>query len=160
MTRDLRALVAQRQAEYERLQAVGLRRRGSPRAGSCWPIVRHRSGAGAPRGGAATRRAAGDRLQRRPRAGPRPRRADSRSSTSISSGEILVAPMTDPGWVFLMVPAGGLSSSAAASSLTRRSSAASSASRPWSAVPNATSLIADGQMVEIDGATGVVRLLD
>jgi pyruvate,water dikinase len=75
-------------------------------------------------------------------------------------GEILVAPMTDPGWVFLMVPAGGL--------IVERGSVLSHTAiigrelgiPTVVAVPDATSRIADGQLVEIDGATGVVRLLD
>jgi pyruvate,water dikinase len=74
-------------------------------------------------------------------------------------GEILVAPMTDPGWVFLMVPAGGL--------IVERGSILSHTAiigrelgiPTVVGVQNATSLIADGQMVEIDGAAGTIRLL-
>ena len=75
-------------------------------------------------------------------------------------GEILVAPMTDPGWVFLMVPAGGL--------IVERGSILSHTAiigrelgiPTVVGVADATSIIADGQLVEIDGAAGVVRLLD
>ncbi|MGB2716274.1 MAG: PEP/pyruvate-binding domain-containing protein [Vicinamibacterales bacterium] len=75
-------------------------------------------------------------------------------------GEILVAPMTDPGWVFLMVPAGGL--------IVERGSVLSHTAiigrelgiPTVVAVQDATSRIREGQLVEMDGATGVVRLLD
>jgi pyruvate,water dikinase len=62
--------------------------------------------------------------------------------------------------VFLMVPAGGL--------IVERGSVLSHTAiigrelgiPTVVAVPEAMSRIADGQLVEIDGATGVVRLLD
>ena len=75
-------------------------------------------------------------------------------------GEILVAPMTDPGWVFLMVPAAGL--------IVERGSVLSHTAiigrelgiPTVVAVPEATTRIRDGQLIELDGTAGVVRLLD
>jgi rifampicin phosphotransferase len=75
-------------------------------------------------------------------------------------GEILVAPMTDPGWVFLMVPASGL--------IVERGSVLSHTAiigrelgiPTVVAVPEATSRITDGQLIELDGAAGIIRLLD
>ena len=75
-------------------------------------------------------------------------------------GEILVAPMTDPGWVFLMVPAGGL--------IVERGSVLSHTAiigrelgiPTVVAVPEATTRIRDGQLIELDGTAGTVRLID
>ena len=75
-------------------------------------------------------------------------------------GEILVAPMTDPGWVFLMAAAGGL--------IVERGSLLSHTAiigrelgiPTVVAVKDATTRIADGALVEIDGAAGTVRVVD
>jgi pyruvate,water dikinase len=75
------------------------------------------------------------------------------------NGEILVAPMTDPGWVFLMVPARGL--------IVERGSILSHTAiigrelgiPTVVGVPDATSIITDGQMLELDGAAGTIRIL-
>jgi pyruvate,water dikinase len=75
-------------------------------------------------------------------------------------GEILIAPMTDPGWVFLMVPAAGLVVERG-SILSHTAIIGRELGIPTVVgVADATTLIADGQLVEIDGGTGVVRVLD
>jgi pyruvate,water dikinase len=75
-------------------------------------------------------------------------------------GEILIAPMTDPGWVFLMVPAAGLVVERG-SILSHTAIIGRELGIPTVVgVADATSLITDGQLVEVDGGTGVVRLLD
>jgi pyruvate,water dikinase len=68
--------------------------------------------------------------------------------------------MTDPGWVFLMVPAGGLVVERG-SILSHTAIIGRELGIPTVVgVADATSLIADGQLLEIDGSSGVVRLLD
>lgn len=157
LTRDLRVLVAQRRAEYEvftklplpsRVTARGLvlssiANAAAPTETSS-PDVRELRGIGCSAG----RTRARARVVRAPE-----QHLDIR-------GEILVAPMTDPGWVFLMVPAGGL--------IVERGSVLSHTAiigrelgiPTIVGVPDATSKIADGQLLEIDGTTGIVRLLD
>jgi phosphohistidine swiveling domain-containing protein len=157
ITRDLRALVNQRRAEYEvfkqqplpsRLTTSGIAlssvTSGATQVTARPTGVRELQGIGCSAG--------------RVRARARVVR-DPQQHLHIR-GEILVAPMTDPGWVFLMVAAAGL--------IVERGSVLSHTAiigrelgiPTVVAVPEATSRITDGQLVEIDGATGVVRLLD
>lgn len=157
ITRDLRALVNQRRAEYEGFKQQPLPSRlttngialssvtsGGVRAATRPTNARELQGIGCSAGRVRARA----RVVREPEQHLHVR------------GEILVAPMTDPGWVFLMVPAGGL--------IVERGSVLSHTAiigrelgiPTVVAVPEATSLITDGQLLEIDGATGVIRLLD
>ncbi len=71
-------------------------------------------------------------------------------------GEILVAPMTDPGWVFLMVAAGGLVAERG-SPLSHTAIIGRELGIPTVvAVAGATRRIASGDRITIDGAAGTV----
>ena len=70
-----------------------------------------------------------------------------------------MAPMTDPGWVFLMVASKGLVSEKG-SLLSHTAIIGRELGIPTVvAVKNATELIASGQIIEIDGEAGTVRLV-
>jgi pyruvate,water dikinase len=72
--------------------------------------------------------------------------------------EILVAPMTDPGWVFLMVAAAGIVSEKG-SVLSHTAIIGRELGIPTVVgVAGATRRIADGQILELDGQAGRVRL--
>ena len=74
-------------------------------------------------------------------------------------GEILVAPMTDPGWVFLMVSAGGLVVEKG-SVLSHTAIIGRELGIPTVVgVVDATRRIPDGAEIEIDGGSGRVRIL-
>jgi pyruvate,water dikinase len=157
ITRDLRRLATQRRAEYEAFKQQPLPSRviargivlSSVASATAQEVPRPLEG-GELRGiGCSAGRVRGRaRVVRQP------------EQHLHINGEILVAPMTDPGWVFLMVPAGGL--------IVERGSVLSHTAiigrelgiPTVVAVPEATSLIKDGQLIEIDGTSGVVRLLD
>ncbi len=73
-------------------------------------------------------------------------------------GEILVAPMTDPGWVFLMVSAGGLVAEKG-SVLSHTAIIGRELGIPTIVgVKGATSRIQPGDEIELDGRTGEVRI--
>jgi pyruvate,water dikinase len=73
-------------------------------------------------------------------------------------GEVLVAPMTDPGWVFLMVAAGGIVSEKG-SLLSHTAIIGRELGIPTVVgIKGATRLIADGRRVTLDGAAGTVTL--
>jgi len=73
-------------------------------------------------------------------------------------GEILVAPMTDPGWVFLMVAAKGLVVERG-SILSHTAIIGRELGIPTVVgVKDATSAIEDGQEIEIDGTLGTVSV--
>lgn len=73
---------------------------------------------------------------------------------------ILVAPMTDPGWVFLMVAARGLVVEKG-SPLSHTAIVGRELGIPTVvAVAGATSRIGDGDLIEIDGTVGTVRILE
>jgi pyruvate,water dikinase len=75
-------------------------------------------------------------------------------------GEILVATMTDPGWVFLMAAAGGLVVERG-SLLSHTAIIGRELGVPTVVgVTAATRRIADGELLEIDGGTGEVRRLE
>jgi phosphohistidine swiveling domain-containing protein len=157
LTRDLRVLVAQRRAEYDvftkqplpsRVTTRGIVLSSVTSGGVQAPVT-----SGDPRelrgiGCSAGRVRARARVVRQPE-----------QNLNIH-GEILVAPMTDPGWVFLMVPAGGL--------IVERGSVLSHTAiigrelgiPTVVAVPDATTRITDGQLIELDGTSGIIRLLD
>lgn len=74
------------------------------------------------------------------------------------NGEILVAPMTDPGWVFLMVSASGIVSERG-SLLSHTAIIGRELGIPTVVgVKDATRRIRDGQRIEVDAHTGIVRL--
>ena len=72
--------------------------------------------------------------------------------------EILIAPMTDPGWVFLMVASKGLISEKG-SLLSHTAIIGRELGIPTIVgVKDATRLIPNGQMIEIDGDAGTIRI--
>jgi len=78
----------------------------------------------------------------------------------LTPGDVLVAPITDPSWTPLFVPAGAVVVDVGA-----QMSHAVIVSRELGipavvSVTSATSVIPDGTMLEVDGTAGVVRLLD
>ncbi len=74
-------------------------------------------------------------------------------------GDILVAKATDPGWTTLSINAAAIVLEVGGA-LQHGSLVAREYGKPCVAgVENLTSLLRDGQMVEVDGAEGVVRLL-
>ena len=158
ITRDLRALIAQRQREYD------VFRQGTPpsRVNTRGIVLASISGpVAAP---AATATAATRELQgvacSAGRVRARARVVRTPEQNLDIRGEILIAPMTDPGWVFLMVPAAGLVVERG-SILSHTAIIGRELGIPTVVgVANATSLIADGQLIDIDGGTGVVRIVE
>lgn len=75
-------------------------------------------------------------------------------------GEILVTRATDPGWTPLFINAGGIVLEIGGA-LQHGAVVAREYGLPCvSGVVGATELLKDGQMVEVDGSNGVVRMLD
>lgn len=158
ITRDLRALIAQRQREYDVFRQTAPPSRVTTR-GIVLAGLSKLDTAPSATNTTATRELQGvacsaGRVQARARVIRTPEEhLDIR-------GEILIAPMTDPGWVFLMVPAAGLVVERG-SILSHTAIIGRELGIPTVVgVADATKLIADGQLVEIDGGTGVVRVLD
>lgn len=76
----------------------------------------------------------------------------------VLSGEILVARATDPGWTPLFLNAGGIILEVGGA-LQHGALVAREYGKPCVAgIENATSILGDGQVVELDGASGIVRL--
>jgi pyruvate,water dikinase len=158
ITRDLRALIAQRRREYDVFRTWTLPSRVTTR-GIVLASLSKPDAAAPSTAPTATRELQGvacsaGRVQARARVVRRP------EQNLDIKGEILIAPMTDPGWVFLMVPAAGLVVERG-SILSHTAIIGRELGIPTVVgVADATTLIADGQLVEIDGGTGVVRVLD
>src|SRR6185369_823214 len=81
-------------------------------------------------------------------------------ANGLNPGDILVAPMTDPAWTPLFLPA-----SAVVVNVGALMSHAVIVSRELGipcvvAVAGATERIADGAMLEVDGTAGTVTVLD
>lgn len=77
----------------------------------------------------------------------------------VLPGEILVARATDPGWTPLFLNAGGIILEVGGI-LQHGALVAREYCKPCVAgIQNATLILRDGQMVELDGANGVVRLI-
>jgi len=75
-------------------------------------------------------------------------------------GEILIAPMTDPGWVLLMVSAAGIVSERG-SLLSHTAIVGRELGIPTVVgVPDATRLISTGDSLQLDGASGTVTILE
>ena len=161
---DLGQLVALRRAELE------LQRRGEPLAARL--VVRGPVATGLAAAADAAR-ASADGIDDGPsdgellrgigccpgRARARARIVRDPSPGVAADGAILVAPLTDPGWVFLMVGAAGLVSERG-SPLSHTAIIGRELRLPTVvAVPRATLSIPDGALVEIDGGAGTVRLL-
>jgi phosphohistidine swiveling domain-containing protein len=78
----------------------------------------------------------------------------------IQPGDILVAKATDPGWTPLFIIAGGIVLEVGGL-LQHGSLIAREYGKPCVAgVENVTSILKDGQTVELDGTTGIVHLID
>lgn len=85
---------------------------------------------------------------------------DPHRSTPPSPGEILVAPITDPGWTPMFVPA-----SAVVVEVGGELSHAVIVARELGipavvAAAGCTTALRDGDLIEVDGSTGVVRVLE
>jgi pyruvate,water dikinase len=157
VTRDLRTLVTMRRAEYDGYKDRPLPSRVTARGIVLASVARSAGQAAGPRPPATELHGIGCSAgQVRARA----RVVRTPEHHLNIRGEILVAPMTDPGWVFLMVPAAGL--------IVERGSILSHTAiigrelgiPTVVGVADATSVIADGQLLEIDGAAGTVRIVD
>jgi pyruvate,water dikinase len=156
VTRDLAGLVALRKRDYtrfrERAPAPRVVKRGIVYKGSF-------EGSGSRESGAA------DGATELRGIGCSPGTVTARAKVILSPeqnldirGEILIAPMTDPGWVFLMVAAAGIVSEKG-SILSHTAIIGRELGIPTVVgVTGATRRIADGQIVEIDGQAGRVRL--
>lgn len=148
VTRDLAALVAQRKREYEGYASRALPARivtrgavlatriETPRPATAGALKGTGCSPGIVRGRA--------KVVRRPDPDLR------------VQGEILVAPMTDPGWVFLMVAAKGLVVERG-SILSHTAIIGRELGIPTVVgVKDATSVIQDGEEIEVDGTSGYV----
>src|SRR5256885_16016265 len=79
---------------------------------------------------------------------------------TLKPGEILVAPSTDPGWTPLFLTAGGL-----VMEMGGAMSHGAVVAREYGipavvGVPRATERVRTGQRITVDGARGVVRIVD
>jgi len=80
--------------------------------------------------------------------------------TSLAEGEILVAPATNPGWAPLMMTAAAIVTEIGGA-LSHGAIIAREFGIPMvAAVPNITQRLQDGQRVEVNGSSGVVKILD
>jgi phosphohistidine swiveling domain-containing protein len=157
VTQDLRTAVSQRRAEYERFATLPIRSRVTTRGVALASFAA---------GGAAAAVAlapSGTELQgigcSAGRVRGRARVVRTPENHLNIQGEVLVAPMTDPGWVFLMIAAAGLVVERG-SILSHTAIIGRELGIPTVvAVADATTAIADGQMLEIDGSAGTVRIV-
>jgi rifampicin phosphotransferase len=154
--RDLRALVQLRQRAYDRYRELEL----PPR------IVTRGTVSAAPRARTITRPTSlGESALRGLGCSPGVVRGEAAvvvepQAQREVSGKILIAPMTDPGWVFLMVAAAGLVVEKG-SMLSHTAIIGRELGVPTVVgVQDATHLIRDGDLVELDGSTGEVRILE
>ncbi len=154
-TRDLRALVRLRRAEYEEYA----RSRPAPRLNLRGLVhgtaVEQEDALAAPSGSVLT----GIACSPGRRLAPAKVVLDPDREGDLD-GEILVAPMTDPAWAYLMVAAGGLVAERG-SVLSHTAIIGRELGIPTVVgVAGATRVIATGEMVEIDGTAGTVRRLE
>jgi phosphoenolpyruvate synthase/pyruvate phosphate dikinase len=78
----------------------------------------------------------------------------------LEAGDILVARATDPGWTPLFINAGGIVLEIGGA-LQHGAVVAREYGIPCvSGLDDATSLLTDGQLVEVDGSNGIVRILE
>lgn len=147
---DWRALVAGRRAERERLERLS----PPPVVVGAWD---ESSGPWTPATDAAT--LTGISVSAGVARGPARVLATAGADEAVLPGEILVAPFTDPGWTPYFVPAAGIVMDMGGL-LSHGSIIAREYGIP--AVVNvgpATRIIRTGQIVEVDGDTGTVRIL-
>ena len=85
---------------------------------------------------------------------------DSADPTNLEPGDILVAPITDPSWTPLFVPAGGVVVNVGAP-LSHAIIVSRELGIPCAvSVTDATTLIPDGALIEVNGDTGAVTVLE
>ena len=85
---------------------------------------------------------------------------DSHDPTALEPGDVLVAPLTDPSWTPLFVPASGVIVDVGAP-LSHAIIVSRELGIPCVvSATGATKRIPDGAMVEVNGETGVVTVLD
>jgi len=80
------------------------------------------------------------------------------SESRMQPGDILVAPTTDPGWTPLFLTLGGLITETGSPIAHGPTVAREYGIPAVICVPDATTRLAEGQVVTIDGATGLVRM--
>jgi pyruvate,water dikinase len=78
----------------------------------------------------------------------------------LCPGDVLIAPITDPSWTPLFVPAGAVIVDVGAQMSHAVIVARELGIPAVVSVTGATQRISDGAMVEVDGNAGVVRILD
>jgi rifampicin phosphotransferase len=159
VTQNLRTAVSQRRAEYERFATLPVRSRVTTRGIALASFA----AAGAAVATAVEAAPSGTELQgigcSAGRVRGRARVVRTPEHHLNIQGEVLVAPMTDPGWVFLMIAAAGLVVERG-SILSHTAIIGRELGIPTVvAVADATTAIADGQMLEIDGSAGTVRIV-
>ena len=85
---------------------------------------------------------------------------DSHDPTALEPGDILVAPLTDPSWTPLFVPAAGVVVDVGAA-LSHAIIVSRELGIPCVvSATDATKRIPDGAMIQVNGDTGVVTVLD
>ena len=85
---------------------------------------------------------------------------DSHDPTALEPGDVLVAPLTDPSWTPLFVPAAGVVVDVGAA-LSHAIIVSRELGIPCVvSATDATKRIPDGAMVRVDGDTGTVTILD
>jgi phosphohistidine swiveling domain-containing protein len=82
------------------------------------------------------------------------------ATARIEPGDILVAPTTDPGWTPLFLTAGGLITETGSTMAHGPTVAREYGIPAVICVPEATTRLVTGQTVTIDGASGVVQVID
>ena len=82
------------------------------------------------------------------------------SADAVPAGRVLVTAMTDPGWVFLLAGAAAVITERG-SPLSHTAIVARELGVPMVAgVSGATRLLAEGSLVEVNGTTGTIRVLE
>jgi len=85
---------------------------------------------------------------------------DSHDPTALEPGDVLIAPLTDPSWTPLFVPAAGVVVDVGAA-LSHAIIVSRELGIPCVvSATNATKRIPDGAMVRVDGDSGVVTVLE
>ena len=85
---------------------------------------------------------------------------DSHDPTALEPGDVLVAPLTDPSWTPLFVPAGGVIVDVGAP-LSHAIIVSRELGIPCAvSVTDATRRIPDGTLVQVDGGSGQVTILE
>ncbi|MEX5271838.1 PEP/pyruvate-binding domain-containing protein [Kocuria sabuli] len=82
------------------------------------------------------------------------------SEARLQPGDILVAPTTDPGWTPLFLTLGGLVTETGSTIAHGPTVAREYGIPAVICVPDATTRLTEGQMVTIDGATGLIHMHD